>query len=223
MNALKVYFVSLLLIGFVDYSVANKNILCLGDSLTREGSWIYYVSNSIQSYRKENITFINGGKNGRKSNQLMYPFRDKYMKQYKLDGLILFIGVNDLNNLEVNSLLFNKTLAFIMNNVSAIIEDTRVLFGPNNILLLAPCDVNRANMSSFAIKHGYNSSGCAAGLKFLHGALEKIALKLSINFLSLYNKASLSNIVDGVHLSEQGYKQIGEAISEKIKTAGIFL
>ena len=110
----------LLLLLLLD-TAAKKNILCLGDSLTREGSWIRFVANYFSlSSRKEKLIFINGGKNGRKSSELLYPLVHTYSKQHKLDGIIIFIGVNDLNNLVEDLGHYNTTIKHVLDNIQYI-------------------------------------------------------------------------------------------------------
>lgn len=202
-----------------DATTNKKKILCLGDSLTREGSWIHFVE---EHFGTSNLMFINGGKNGRKSGQIFYPLVHTYTQQHKLDGIVLFIGVNDFNNLKSNSISFNRTVADVLKNMSKVVEASLQLFPKNNIFLLAPCNINPANMSSFALNHGYGTSGCAAGLSSLNKLYEKLAEQYSIHFLSLYAIVDRVNYVDGVHLSRAGYKQVAAAISGKIESDGIF-
>jgi lysophospholipase L1-like esterase len=166
------------------------------------------------------MIFINGGKNGRKSSQLLYPLQHVFVDD--LDGIILFIGVNDLNNIEADTPQFNAVMKHILNNVSMVIQVSLKRFSANNILLLAPCNVIPSNLSSFNLKHGYGASGCAAGLKHLNVYFEKLASQHFVHFLSLYGLINETNYVDGVHLNKAGYQQIASAISIKILSDHLF-
>ena len=73
-----------------DATTNKKKILCLGDSLTREGSWIHFVE---EHFGTSNLMFINGGKNGRKSGQIFYPLVHTYTQQHKLE--CCFSTMND--------------------------------------------------------------------------------------------------------------------------------
>jgi len=199
----------------------KKNILCLGDSLTREGSWLKFLTELTNS-NSVTFNFINGGKNGRKSHQMLYPLKNVYTKKYKLEGIIIFIGVNDLNGLAHGTDAFDTTLSHIVNNISDVINESLKHFPTENVLLLSPCNINPSNLSSFALNHGYGTSGCAAGLKFLEDKLEMLAVKLSVHFLSLYNVVDSANYIDGVHLSIAGYHQVASAVATKIMHSRVF-
>jgi lysophospholipase L1-like esterase len=78
-------------------------------------------------------------------------------------------------------------------------------------------------MSVFASKHGYGTSGCAAGLKYFHTYFEILALNNSVYFLSLFHIVDPDNYIDGIHLNREGYHQIASAITGKIESANMFL
>jgi lysophospholipase L1-like esterase len=174
---------------------------------------------------------------------MLFPLTTVYAKQHHLDGIIIFIGVNDLSGSQSQSQSRSQSLtqsqslvaegsdvitattavSHILENVDSVIKESLKRIPNNNILLVSPCNINPRNLSKFALNHGYGSSGCLSGLKTLEVEYEKLAQKRNIHFLSLLHVVSPECYIDGVHLSKSGYEQIATAISDKIQQSKIFI
>ena len=168
---------------------------------------------------------------------MLFPLTTVYAKQHHLDGIIIFIGVNDLSGSQsqsqslvavaegsdVMTATTTTAVSHILENVDSVIKESLKRIPNNNILLVSPCNINPRNLSKFALNHGYGSSGCLSGLKTLEVEYEKLAQKRNIHFLSLLHVVSPECYIDGVHLSKSGYEQIATAISDKIQQSKIFI
>jgi len=186
----------------------SKRILCFGDSITDRGKWVASVG------AHESIETVNAGRSGRKAAQAreeLAPYLEKYSN---LDRIIMFLGVNDLPARDKRP--GDVKVAGCVTNMSDAIDLAMTRFKPENIILVAPCNVNPDIMSAINHKRGYDvTSPLLAKLENEYKALAK---KKGIQFVSLFNVVSKENYKDGLHPNEAGDAEIAKAILSFLST-----
>lgn len=203
------YFISVLLLSLLFIVMAFRvdikgKIVCFGDSITHGAkvnghSWVYLLSKEYKD-----ITFVNAGKNGRKTSdkEQIIPV----LKENKdADYFLIFLGVNDLK--DGNDSLVNVCV----NNMKWMISKIREVNSKTKIVILSPTDINLKTMSSLNQKKKYNEN-TKESLKKLDRNYRELAKKESVGFISLLNTVSPSNYADGLHPDIKGQKQIADAV-----------
>ena len=200
--------VGLLCVTFFTSMTFNKGIkgkvVCFGDSITYGAkvnghSWVYLLSQE-----HKNITFINAGKNGRKTSD-----KEQILPVIKAntdtDYFLIFLGVNDLK--DGNDSLVNACIE----NMKWMIKEIRETNSKTKIVILAPTDINLKTMSELNVKKKYNENTKLSLIK-LERRYKELAKKESIGFISLLKTVSAPNYVDGLHPNSKGQQQIAAAV-----------
>lgn len=183
-------------------------ILFYGDSITANGEWVAEVG------KNESIETINAGRSGRKAAQAkeeLAPYLNKYAD---LDVIIMFLGVNDLPARDKRP--GDVKVAACADSMSAAIDLALTRFKPENIILVAPCNVNPNTMSDVNLQKGYQVTPPL--LAKMEKEFEKLAKVKGIDFFSLLNVVSKENYKDGLHPNKDGDHEIATAISEFLQT-----
>jgi lysophospholipase L1-like esterase len=180
----------------------NIKILCFGDSITECGEWVA----TLGTHKR--FETINAGKSGRQTVEAKKMLAPYLEDNSDLDKIIMFLGVNDLpardkrpSDVKVNS---------CVKNMSDAIDLAITRFKPENIILVAPCNVSLDTMNDVNFKKGYNITPPL--LVMLEGEYKSLAKKRGILFVSLLNVVSKDNYKDGVHPNEDGDSEIAKAI-----------
>jgi lysophospholipase L1-like esterase/dienelactone hydrolase len=187
----------------VVHAADSKRVLCFGDSITAGGQWVAEVG------AQGSFETINAGKPGRKAAQAKTELAG-YLNQYSnLDKIIMFLGVNDLPARDKRPGAV-KVKACVTNMREAI-DLALTRFKPEDIVLVAPCNVNPDRMSSVNLEKGYDvTPPLLAKLEIEYKAL---ARKKGVLFCSLLNVVSKENFKDGLHPNEAGDAEIAGVLS----------
>jgi len=179
-----------------------KQILCYGDSITGKGEWVTTVG-----VHKSFVT-INAGKSGRKAanakNELK-PYLEKYQN---LDKVIMLLGANDLPARDKRP--GNMKVTICTRGMSEAVDLAMQHIKPQDIILVAPCNVNSDTMRDRNRTKGYHVTPPL--LKKLEEEYKALAKKKGIRFASLLNVVSKENYKDGLHPNKAGDAEIAEAM-----------
>lgn len=210
----------------------EKRILCYGDSNT----WGYIPGDGRRYDRSERWTGVcakilgegyavqEEGLNGRTTvyEQEFNPYLNgkaglgyALLTQAPLDLVVLFLGTNDIAMKDIYSVqLGMDEIVRCCKNADTIYRGESPIF-PNGsrILLIAPMSFDPCvdDSSYEGGARGKYRESCK-----LPEAYRKIAERYGIDFLDASVLTGVSRI-DGVHLTVEGHKAIGEGIAKKIK------
>lgn len=182
-------------------------ILCFGDSITHKGQWHQIVSQDPE------FETINAGRSGRRIAQGVKELPQYLKKHHKVDKLIILLGVNDLPARDTRP--GQEKIASCIKNMNATVELALKHFKAQDIIILAPPNVNPETMSDNNKKKGYDI--CSPLLKQLEEAYKKLAEQRGINFFSVYETISQDEFPDGLHPSKKGQEQLGKAVLRYLK------
>ena len=179
-----------------------QRILCYGDSITDTGTWVKTVD------EHESFVAINAGRSGRKASQAVKALKP-YLEQHgDLDAIILFLGVNDLPARDKRP--GDVKVATCVADMSDAIDLAMTRFQPEDIILVAPCNVNPKTMAARNRRKGYHITPPL--LAELEKEYKALAEKKGVRFLSLLDVVSPGNFYDGLHPNEDGDAEIAEAV-----------
>lgn len=187
---------------------AEQKILCFGDSITHHGKWVKVLD------RDRGLSVINAGRSGRRVSQAAKEIVPYLEKHKDLDKIILFLGVNDLPARNKSSAK-TKIRQCSKDMSKAIDIALKYVKNTEDVILVAPCDVNPAIMNQSVLSKGYDITSPL--LKQLEAGYEVLAKKKKISFLSLYNVVSKKNYTDGVHPNAAGDDEIAKALLNYLK------
>ncbi|AFN74743.1 lipolytic protein G-D-S-L family [Melioribacter roseus P3M-2] len=183
-------------------------IVCFGDSITHgagvEGrGWVEKLS-----ARFDNITFVNAGRNGRKTSDLdeLQPVIDG---NRDADYFIILLGVNDLKNGN------DSLVANCVSNVDSMLSQIKSEIPSAKVIIASPCNINLETMSEINRKKLYNEATQSSLIK-LNEEYKKLAERRSAGFIQLYGKVCPENFWDGLHPNEKGHEEIADAVAEFI-------
>ena len=207
----KILIAGIIMMGLLSISAMYQSdgihgeVVCFGDSITHGAhvngqSWVYFLSKN----HTKNVTFINAGRNGRKTSDKkeLLPVLKKYPHA---DYFLIFLGVNDLKDgtsKMVDQCITN--MQWMINKIHESDKNTR-------IVILAPTDINLKTMSRLNVRKKYNKN-TKRSLVELKNKYKKLAAKDHVKFLSLLHVVSKTNYVDGLHPDIKGQKQIARAV-----------
>ncbi|MGK9476196.1 SGNH/GDSL hydrolase family protein [Melioribacter sp. OK-6-Me] len=189
----------------------NKiKIVCFGDSITRgagvEGKeWVEKLS-----ARFDKITFVNAGRNGRKTSDLneLQPVIDN---NRDANYFIILLGVNDLKNGN------DSLVALCVQNLDSMVTKIKSEIPAARVIIASPCNINLETMNETNRKKLYNDATQTSLIK-LNEEYKKLAERRGTEFIQLYGKVSPENFLDGLHPNEKGHEEIANAIAEYIST-----
>lgn len=181
---------------------ADLKVLCYGDSITRKGEWVATVG--AHKY----FATINAGRSGRKAAQAKKQLAP-YLKKYQnLDKIIMILGVNDLPARDKRP--GDEKVDICTTGMSEAIDLALQYVKPQDIVLIAPCNVNPDTLSSINIEKGFQVTPPL--LKKLEESYKALAERKGIRFASLLNVVSKENYKDGLHPNSAGDAEIAEFI-----------
>ena len=206
MNKLK-YLITLILLFTLTITAnaeGKKKVLCFGDSITDFGLWVAEVGTL------DEFETINAGVSGRRASQAVEALTD-YLDKYKeLDLIIMFLGVNDLPARDKRPGIVKVDGCVL--NMNEAIDTALTRFKPEDIILVAPCDVNPDIMNDVNKEKGYDITSPL--LLEMERQYKMLAEEKGVEFFSLYNVVSKENYKDGLHPNKEGDAEIAEAVKE---------
>lgn len=183
-------------------------ILFYGDSITEGGEWVNTVD------EQAGIEAINAGRSGRRAawgKKELAPYLEKYPD---LDMIFIFLGVNDLPARDKRS--GEVKVAACVSNMGDVIDLALMWFEPQQIVLVAPCNVNPDAMSEINLEKGYQVTPPL--LEKLEQAYRLLAQTKGTCFVSLLNVVSPENYRDGLHPNPTGDTEIAKAFLDFLST-----
>jgi acyl-CoA thioesterase I len=200
---------TLLFSAFYIYESPIKGkVLCFGDSITHgagseENGWVEQINK-----KSDSVTFINAGRNGRKTSdkKQLLPILKKYQD---IDYVLFLLGVNDLKDGN------DSMVETCVNNMQWMIDRVREKNKNIKIVIMAPCSLSFEKMSELNKKKKYNTNTEKSLIK-LGAKYKELAAKNSAWFIDLFNTVSLKNFLDGVHPNTKGYKQISDVVWKRL-------
>ncbi len=189
-------------------TITKTEVICFGDSITHGAkvnghSWVYFLAESHYDIR-----FINEGRNGRKTSdrEEILPILKKYPDAR---AIMIFLGVNDLKDGN------DSMVSICVRNVDWMIKTVRAANPDMKIVVLSPCEIDLAAMSRTNIRKKYNQNTLRS-LNTLDRRYKALAMKDSVDFVSLLHAVSAGNYVDGLHPNLPGQQQIAKMVWSKV-------
>lgn len=206
------------LIALIFFSCQQQKkleVVCFGDSITYGAlvdghSWVWQLQREEGSSAVQPFHFINAGRSGRKTSDTSEL--PPVLKAHPAPQVfIFFLGVNDLKDGN------DQMVAAAVQNMQWMIRRVKAQAPKAHILLLAPSDINTADMSQINKDKLYNEHTKSALVK-LAGAYQRLAKQEHTDFLSLLPVVSEDAYADGLHPNQKGQQQLKSAIWKKIKS-----
>jgi arylsulfatase A-like enzyme/lysophospholipase L1-like esterase len=183
---------------------APQRVLCLGDSITRDGGWVRVVG------ELPGIETINAGLGGRRAFQAVTALADAMKEHPEANRLVLFLGVNDLPARDPRP--GPVKVAEVVRHMEQALDLALERFLPGDIVLVAPCNVNPETLSDVNLAKGYQVTPPL--LASLEQEYRQLATRKGIWFLSLLRVVSAENYTDGLHPDAQGHAEIARAVGD---------
>jgi lysophospholipase L1-like esterase len=186
-----------------------QRILCVGDSITAaKKGWVAKLGANAS------VETFNGGRSGHRAADAKGRYTAAMdaakKKNFKADKVFLFLGVNDLPARDKRP--GDVKVGICVQGVDEAILLALKQFKPEDIVLIAPCDVNAQKMSKTNLRKGYDKAKPL--LAKLEAEYKKLAEKHGIQFHSLLKVVSQENFTDGLHPSDAGHEQIAKSVLE---------
>ncbi|MCP5519976.1 MAG: sulfatase-like hydrolase/transferase [Verrucomicrobiales bacterium] len=182
----------------------ETRVLCLGDSITANGGWVDELDESDQ------FEIINAGLGGRRASQAAEALTKAIADHPEAERLVLFLGVNDLPARDPRP--GEVKVAEVVRNMESTLDLALTRFRREDILLIAPCNVNPDTLSEVNLAKGYQVTPPL--LADLEREYRLLALTKGVWFLSLLHVVSPENYRDGLHPNAAGDTQIADAIGD---------
>jgi lysophospholipase L1-like esterase len=194
-----------------------QTVLCIGDSITEaDPGWVKLVGEHAA------IDTINCGKGGRQTAAAAETFAAAVADGARFDRVIFCLGVNDLP--ARNPAPPDKKVASCVANMEQAIDTALAKVPPQDVILVAPCNVNAeimrkplgtdprmASRCERNVKKGYDI--CPPILQELERAYRELAARKQVRFISLLGVVSPENLPDGLHPNEAGHREIAAAMT----------
>ncbi|QVK18370.1 hypothetical protein KHQ81_01245 [Mycoplasmatota bacterium] len=181
--------------------MCKKNIVFLGDSITAGFTL-------LENY--DNV--VNLGVSGDKTTEVLDRIHDVF--QYNPEKLIILIGINDF--LVNKKVWFHPTEINIPENFQKIIEILRENLPDTKFYSISTFPLGKNELFSNDLLPQYNQE-----IDDLNNEYKRISEKYHVEFLNISHILKDDNgilkdeyTLDGVHLTEAGYKKYLEAIKE---------
>lgn len=189
-----------------------QTVLCIGDSITEaDPGWVKLVGEHAS------IDTVNYGMGGRQTAAATETLAAAVADGARFDRVIFFLGVNDLP--ARNPAPPEKKVASCVANMEQAIDAALAKLPPQDVILVAPCNVNAdimrkppgtdprmASRCERNVKKGYDI--CPPILQDLERAYRELATRKQVRFISLLGVVSQENLPDGLHPNEAGHREI---------------
>jgi lysophospholipase L1-like esterase len=181
--------------------VKKEKVLFLGDSITD-------LYNLKLYYDNKDKVFINSGRSGYKTTDLLKNFRNM-LGQFDPDTVVILIGTNDLSAGTPNDK--------IVSNIKKIVNEITSIEPNKKIYIQSIYPVNRSKRPKGEKRDNKN-------IKYINEELKKFCLENNITFIDLYDsltdrdgdlKSSYSE--DGLHLTDAGYNVVTNILKATLK------
>ncbi|MCH8475385.1 MAG: SGNH/GDSL hydrolase family protein [Opitutales bacterium] len=189
-----------------------KSYLCFGDSITQNGGWIDLLNKTKQG------RFLNGGQSGRQAQNGPKEFPPLLAAHPEANHLLLFLGINDLPSRDPRP--GPARIAAAVEGLRQCIEHALPVIRPENIILLTPCGLDPDAMSEINLGKGYHEA--LPLLKPYAEALKKLALEKNLRFLNLLSLFSDIHFRDGIHLNDQGERQLAKILTNYLDRPSLY-
>lgn len=188
-----------------EVKTVDDNYLFLGDSITE----LY----DLEKYYGK-LPVINSGKSGYTTQDILDNL-DKMVYQYNPSKVFLLIGINDLG--------FEVDPEVVVNNIKKIVDNIKKNRPYSKIYLESIYPVNNSEYEKIASYvtqgHMYNEDVVEINKKLAQFAVEE-----DITYIDLYSELvgedgllKLEYTVDGLHISDEGYKVITDVLNRYMK------
>ena len=185
--------------------VVDDNYLFLGDSITEWYDLDKYYSN---------LPVINSGISGYTTSSILENL-DKMVYKYNPSKVFILIGINDLE-LEVSN-------DVVVDNIKKIIKNIKNNRRYSKIYIESIYPINNSDneiISSDVI----NGNRKNADVLEINEKLVKLAAEENITYIDVYSELvdadgllRLEYTVDGLHLSDEGYKKVTEVLQKYVR------
>jgi len=186
----------------IKYVEVNKEkILFLGDSITDLYNLKLYYDNKDKE-------FINSGRSGYKTTDLLKNFRNM-LGQFDPDTVVILIGTNDLSIGTPNDK--------IVSNIKKIVNEITSIEPNKKIYIQSIYPINKSKRPKGEKRDNKN-------IKYINEELKKFCVENNITFIDLYDsltdrdgdlKSSYSE--DGLHLTDAGYNVVTNILKANLK------
>lgn len=188
-----------------EVKTVDDNYLFLGDSITE----LY----DLEKYYGK-LPVINSGKSGYTTQDILDNL-DKMVYQYNPSKVFLLIGINDLG--------FEVDPEVVVNNIKKIVDNIKKNRPYSKIYLESIYPVNNSEYEKIASYvtqgHMHNEDVVEINKKLAQFAVEE-----DITYIDLYSELvgedgllKLEYTVDGLHISDEGYKVITDVLNRYMK------
>ena len=201
--------VTLLIIGFLFVKFFNVNkenyeFVFLGDSITYRYDLQKYYSN---------YPVVNSGINGNRTVDILENLDNRVYK-YNPDKIIILIGVNDLAH--------NQPTEYVFSNIKKITKDIKNKFPKSTIYIQSIYPVN-STWKEYASEDSPSLDEMISRIKEVNKKIEVYCKNNNFEYIDVYsslidNDGVLKNsyTVDGIHLSDEGYRIVTYIIKKRI-------
>lgn len=208
-----------------------KNILCYGDSNTygmnpADGQRYDYNirwTGILQNLLGSEYRVIEEGLNSRTTvlddpygvlrNGKTY-FTPCIESHYPLDLIIIMLGSNDMKErYHVPACDIAKGAGILAKMALDITKEKSLTSIPAKVLLVSPMHISKAIVTSGMGESFGNMRSCEISRQ-LASKYEEVSKSLGIEFMDA-GKVTESSEIDGLHLSEDGHKALGEAFAKR--------
>ncbi len=194
-----------------------KYIYLFGDSITFgmggsiQGGWVTRLDTILANKAKA----VNFGIPGDTSKDLVEKFKNQIF-EVNPDVIVFAIGVNDSQYLthEGNTLV---SLEDFKKNIKELLQMAKKI--TNKIVFVGLTNVDETKVSPVpnnSLIHFYNKN-----IKLFDSEIKKVSIKNNVHFVSLLKLLSNSDLIDGLHPNDIGYKKIAQKIGSFIAQKNI--
>lgn len=196
--------ISTIFLKFSVFSKKNNQYLFLGDSIT--------FRYELQKYYP-NYPVINSGINGNRTVDILENLDNRVYK-YNPDKIIILIGVNDLAH--------NQPTEYVFSNIKKITKDIKNKFPKSTIYIQSIYPVN-STWKEYASEDSPSLDDIISRIKEVNKKIEVYCKNNNFEYIDAYsslidNDGVLKNsyTVDGIHLSDEGYRIVTYIIKKSI-------
>lgn len=184
-----------------------QNIVFLGDSITD-----FY---DLEKYYN-NIPVVNSGTSGFQTKDIIKNLKN-YVYIYNPTKLFLLIGTNDI--------AFTKiTNDELIENINTIVTEIKKNRPKCEIYIESIYPVNKNDSNNEIVEVGMVGNRSNDRIKELNSQIKKLCKDNNITYINMYDKLinkngnlKLKYTIDGLHMSDEGYKVITKTIMNYIK------
>lgn len=188
-----------------EVKVVDDNYLFLGDSITEQ----YHLDKFY-----EDLPVVNSGISGYTTSAILKRMNDM-VYQYNPSKVFLLIGTNDLE-LKVSN-------EDIVNNIKEIVKNIKANRPYAKIYIESIYPINNSNDDKIS-NDVVNGNRRNEDIIVINKELEKFAKEEKITYINIYDELidddgllKLDYTIDGLHLTDEGYKKVTEVLMDYIK------